>query len=120
MRPSLEPLIIGLRLDKKVLDERIEKRVDEMFSMGLVDEIRRLKEMGAVASWPAMQAIGYKEFFIPGLSEAEIRDKIILSTRQYAKRQMTFFRSFDNVNWFDPSDIEGIARLLDEKGFPHS
>lgn len=120
MRPSLEPLIIGLRLDKKVLDERIEKRVDEMFSMGLVDEIRRLKEMGATASWPAMQAIGYKEFFIPGLSEAEIREKIILSTRQYAKRQMTFFRSFDNVNWFDPSDIEGIARLLDEKGFPHS
>ena len=120
VRPSLDPLIIGLRLDKKVLDERIEKRVDQMFSMGLVDEIRRLKEMGALASWPAMQAIGYKEFFIPGLSEAEIRKKIILSTRQYAKRQMTFFRSFDDVNWFDPSDIEGITRLLEEKGFPHS
>ena len=118
IRTDLEPLIIGLHLDKKELDARIEKRVDAMFSSGLVDEIKDLKAMGALPSWPGLQAIGYKEFFIPGLSLDEIRERIIVSTRQYAKRQMTFFRSFENVNWFSPDDYEGISRLLEASGYP--
>ena len=120
VRTSLDPLIIGLQLEKAELDRRIEKRVDAMFKSGLEDEIRGLKEMGAEQSWPAMQAIGYKEFFIPGLDRDEIRERIILSTRQYAKRQMTFFRSFRNVNWFSPDDYDGISRLLEASGYPHS
>ena len=119
-RGSLDPLIIGLHLEKSELDRRIELRVDEMFKNGLVEEIENLKQMGADLSWPAMQAIGYKEFFIPGLSLDEIRHRIIVATRQYATRQMTFFRSFKNVNWFSPSDYEGISNLLMEQGYPHS
>ena len=118
VRSSLDPLIIGLHLDKTVLDKRIEQRVDQMFSSGLMDEIDRLKKMGASPSWPAMQAIGYKEFFIPGLTLSEIRDRIIVSTRQYAKRQMTFFRSFRNVNWFSPDDYDGVRKLVRDSGFP--
>ncbi len=118
IRESIDPLIIGLALDKKILDERIAFRVDKMFSLGLVDEIERLKAMGANPSWPSMQAIGYKEFFIPGLSLDEIRERIIVATRQYAKRQMTFFRSFKDVNWFSPDDLEGIAELVRAKGYP--
>lgn len=117
VREDLQPLIIGLTLDKPILDKRIEERVDAMFKEGLLDEIERLKSEGADLSWPGMQAIGYKEFFIPNLTLDEIREKIIIATRQYAKRQMTFFRSFKNVNWFSPNDEDGIKKLLIREGY---
>ena len=88
-----------------------------MFEHGLEDEIEALKQKGANLSWPGIEAIGYKEFFIPGLSKAEIREKIIVSTRQYAKRQMTFFRSFSDVHWFSPSDTDAIRSLIEESGY---
>lgn len=118
VRDDIDPLVIGLERDKKELDRRIAERVELMFSSGLEKEIEMLVQMGAGPNWPAMQAIGYKEFFIPGLSKEEIKEKIITSSRQYAKRQMTFFRSFGTlVSWFHPEDEEGIRSLLSERGF---
>ena len=117
VREDIDPVVIGLERDKKELDMRIAERVDLMFSLGLEKEIEMLMQMGAEPTWPAMQAIGYKEFFIPGLSRDEIKEKIITSSRQYAKRQMTFFRSFGAlVSWFHPEDEEGIKNLLLERG----
>lgn len=118
VRSDISPLVIGLERSKKDLDARIELRVEQMFSAGLEDEVERLKRMGAVPGWPAMQAIGYKEFFIPGLTRSEIKERIVIASRQYAKRQMTFFRSFGSlVHWFDPEDEEGIRNLLLSSGF---
>ena len=119
-REDVDFVIIGLQRDKKELDERIAMRVDEMFRMGLYDEIRNLMKAGAKQEWPAMKAIGYREFFEAmetGEADMEtIREDIIRSTRQYAKRQMTFFRSFSTCRFFHPDDIESIASYLALEG----
>ena len=115
-RDDYDFILICLVRDKKELDERIALRVDMMFEEGLYDEMRRLLEKGADESWPAMKAIGYREFFEAFLSGETtlslLKDDIIRSTRQYAKRQMTFFRSFANCRFFHPDDIESIRDYL--------
>ncbi len=121
-RDGVEPLVIGLKRDKKELDERIRLRVKIMFEQGLVDEVDRLQKEGADISWQSMQAIGYREFLshpsgkrAKELSKAEleeISEQISMNSIHYAKRQMTFFRSFSDVHWMNPEDEAGIARLV--------
>ena len=88
--------------------------------MGLVDEVYSVGDF----SYQSMQAIGYKEFapykpeYIGGhyvLSEqqiAEIKDKIKQYTRNYAKRQLTWFRKYDFVKWFDVNDQDGAIEYI--------
>ncbi|MBQ2258944.1 MAG: tRNA (adenosine(37)-N6)-dimethylallyltransferase MiaA [Spirochaetales bacterium] len=114
-RDDINFLVIGLVRDKSILDERIEKRVDIMFDMGLYDEMKFLIEMGADSSWPGMQGIGYKEF-ITAIESGEtsidlIKKDIVKNSKQYAKRQMTFFKSFKNVHFVDPDDIDTVKKL---------
>ena len=113
-------VLICLVRDKKELDERISLRVEEMFREGLYDEIRKLMKEGAEADWPAMKAIGYREFFDATLSGegtiSSIKEDIIRSTRQYAKRQMTFFRSMPGCRFFHPDDIPSIRDYLSAEG----
>lgn len=130
-RNDMEVLSIGLCRDKELLDKRIRLRVDIMFNEGIVDEIERLLRMGANPSWQSMQGIGYHEFLdvvytgdaetsinkLRGLSKSEISEiseKIVMNSIHYAKRQMTFFRSFSDVKWVDPQNPELIKKLLDE------
>ncbi len=119
LRDDISFLIIYLYRDKAELEDRIEKRVDLMFKSGLIGEIKVLFEMGADSSWPAMQAIGYKEF-IGYKDDGEIslkglRDKIVLSSRQYAKRQITFFNSFKEALKFHPDlDRDRIITVCEE------
>lgn len=117
-RNGMDPLIIGLERPKEELNARIAKRVDLMFESGLLDEIATLMRMGADTSWPGMQGIGYREFFSArerGCSTlSSIKREIVQDSRRYAKRQYTFFRSFENVHWMDPDDEEGIRALLDD------
>lgn len=112
LRSDYDILIIALKRERNELVRRIEARVDEMFSSGLIDEINTLKSMGADLSWPAMNSIGYKEFFLYDDLKT-IREKIIISTRQYAKRQMTFFRSFKDAIWLDAEDIDQIRNTVE-------
>ncbi|HIV99313.1 MAG TPA: tRNA (adenosine(37)-N6)-dimethylallyltransferase MiaA [Candidatus Ornithospirochaeta avicola] len=112
LRSDYDILIIALKRERSELIKRIEARVDEMFSSGLTDEIERLKSMGADLSWPAMNSIGYKEFFLYDDLKT-IREKIIIATRQYAKRQMTFFRSFKDAIWLDADDINQISKTVE-------
>ncbi len=91
--------IIGLDIPREILYERINQRVDEMIENGLEKEVEFLfSEYGA--NKRALQAIGYKEFN----NELPFEEKIELikkNTRNYAKRQMTFFKhQFDNIKWF--------------------
>ena len=117
-RNGIDPLIIGLERDKDELKERIALRVELMFKEGLVDEVRRLMREGAKASWPGMQGIGYREFFTArekGCSTiSSIKSEIITNSKKYAKRQMTFFRSFPNVHWIDAEDKKGAKELIKE------
>ena len=119
LREDIDFVIIGLKREKKELEERIRKRVDIMFESGAVREMKALLSMGADLSWPGMQGIGYREWF-NAMESGEvnisiIKDMIIRSSIKYAKRQMTFFSSFSDTAWFSPNDIEKIKGYLEER-----
>ena len=119
LREDIDFVIIGLKREKKELEERIRKRVDIMFDSGAVREMKALLSMGADLSWPGMQGIGYREWF-NAMESGEvnisiIKDMIIRSSIKYAKRQMTFFSSFSDTTWFSPNDIEKIKGYLEER-----
>ena len=119
LREDIDFVIIGLKREKKELEDRIRKRVDIMFDSGAVREMKALLSMGANLSWPGMQGIGYREWF-NAIESGEvnisiIKDMIIRSSIKYAKRQMTFFSSFSDTLWFSPNDIEKIKGYLEER-----
>ena len=119
LREDINFVIIGLKREKKELEERIRKRVDIMFDSGAVREMKALLSMGADLSWPGMQGIGYREWF-NAMESGEvnisiIKDMIIRSSIKYAKRQMTFFSSFSDTIWFSPNDTKEIKEYLKER-----
>lgn len=102
--------------DREILYERINKRVDAMLAAGLVEEVRRLKEAGYGPELVSMQGIGYKEVqaFLDGKTdEATMIETIKRNTRQFAKRQETWFRRERDVCYFNKSDYKNEAALLD-------
>ena len=102
---------------KEELEARIAKRVDIMFEEGFYSEMKRLFNEGADSSWPAMQAIGYKEFLdykeSGEMSFSKLKKEIIRNSVKYAKRQMTFFKSFDNVHFINPDDHLAVKSVID-------
>ncbi len=98
------PVMAGLTMPRELLYERIEKRVDVMFSAGLVEEVRGLLQAGVNANLPAMQGLGYKEtaaFLAGRCTLEEAVDAIKRETRRFAKRQLTWFRREERICWFD-------------------
>ncbi|MCH4888876.1 tRNA (adenosine(37)-N6)-dimethylallyltransferase MiaA [Acidaminobacter sp. JC074] len=97
-------VLIGLTRNRKRLYVRINKRVDIMIDQGLIDEVKNLREMGLNASNTSMQGIGYKEVvpYLDGMYDKETMISLIKqNSRRYAKRQMTWFRRYDDIHWFD-------------------
>lgn len=96
------PRIIGLNMDREKLYQRIEKRVDIMLNKGLVDEVKGLMAKGYTRDLKSMQALGYKEV-IDYLDNKYSYDEMVIllkqKTRNFARRQMTWFNRFNNVNW---------------------
>ena len=98
---NFTPIIIGLEADRTVLYERINERVDLMINDGLLQEAQELfpnKQLNA------LQTVGYRELFdyFEGKNSLEIAiEQIKMNTRRFAKRQMTWFKRTENVNWFD-------------------
>lgn len=93
--------VIGIMIEKEPLKNRINDRVDQMIHQGLVDEVNYLMKNYDITS-PAFQAIGYKEviqYFKKEYDKETMIQKIKQHTYQYAKRQLTWFRTFDNVQW---------------------
>ena len=112
-----EPVVIGLEMDRKKLYERIEERVDQMLEAGLVDEVRNLIKEGYDDKLSSMQAIGYKEVaeHLHGkYSYEEMVNILKQNTRNFAKRQMTWFRRFKDVNWINVEklNINDIISLI--------
>ena len=91
--------------DRELLRRRIDSRVDLMMEQGLEKEVRALYDAGKlVGDSVASQAIGYKEFlpyFRGEITLAEAVEEIKNATRRYAKRQMTWFRRYPDIRWFD-------------------
>lgn len=100
-----DPLFVGLCFkDRQALYQRINRRVDDMLNKGLAAEVKALLDTGLTADSTAMQAIGYKEFaeyFGGRLTYEAAVEKIKMESRRYAKRQMTWFRRNQKINWFD-------------------
>ncbi len=104
------------------LYSRIDKRVDVMLEAGLVDEVKKLKDMGMTAGMVSMQGLGYKEILSYLAGEITLEEAVYLikrDTRHFAKRQLTWFRRESDVIWvnkneFDYND-ELILQFIDTK-----
>jgi tRNA dimethylallyltransferase len=103
--PTFKTLIIGLTTDRKELYRRIDLRVDQMIKGGLVEEVKRLLDMGYGFDLPAMSSIGYKQIdlFLRGelTLEAAVQ-QIKTETHRFVRRQYNWFRLKDKrIKWFD-------------------
>lgn len=111
-----ESIILGLNAsDRAVLYDRINQRVDEMVENGLIDEARSLWLEGGMAT--ASNAIGYKElipYFENNASLWECLDKIKQETRRYAKRQLTWFRKNDSIEWIIIDDFSKKCEIFEK------
>jgi len=110
--------LIGLNLDREKLYEKINRRVDLMIEKGLIDEVKGLLAKGYCKSLPSMQALGYKQVIdhLNGkYSKEEMIEELKKKSRNFARRQMTWFRRFKDVNWFDPCSqtvVDDIIKAL--------
>ncbi|CAI9416404.1 tRNA (adenosine(37)-N6)-dimethylallyltransferase MiaA [Nocardioides sp. T2.26MG-1] len=106
---------IGVDIDRPTLDERIERRVDEMFDAGFVAEVERLLAEGLAEGRTAGRAIGYREVaaYLAGeLSLAEARERTVIATRRFARRQDSWFRKDPRVVWIRYDDPELVDRAV--------
>ena len=112
--PEYDYKIFVLNMDRQKLYDRINLRVDLMIKDGLVDEVKRMLEK--YSEFPtAMQGLGYKEIvdYLNGnCSLDEAIEKIKLETRRYAKRQLTWFRSYDDDTWIESGNPENTDIIL--------
>ena len=111
-------IIIGLTMGREIIYKRINERVDIMFERGLVKEVKNLIKRGYGMHNTSMQALGYKEvaLYLKGLlTFDEVRELVKKRTRQFAKRQMTWFKRIENIQWLDInklSDDEVMEKIL--------
>ena len=104
-----------LSLDRSILYQRIEQRVDQMRREGLEEEVRRLAARGFDRSYVSMQGLGYKEILAAMAGECtmdEAFDRIKQETRHFAKRQFTWFRREKDVTWIDKGAFADEQELL--------
>ena len=123
--PHYDAALWGLSWDRQVLYRRIERRVDEMFEGGLVDEVRALLGRGLADNSTASQAIGYKEVMtaLDGrCSMEEAREEIKARSRRYAKRQLSWLRRDGRVRWIDmgTTSAEEAVDLIVESALEES
>lgn len=105
---------IGLKLERKVLYQKIEKRTDKMFEKGIIREVEILLKQGVDENSPPFRALGYKNVLKFIRKEMPLEDAISLTkrdTRRYVKRQMTWFRKMEGINWFSPDDYDAILKF---------
>ncbi len=121
MRSRMEPspwrfILFGLLPERQLLYSRINHRVDEMMAAGLPDEVHRLLESGYPGTLQSMQGIGYRELvahFSGSCSLEEAVGQIRQNTRNYAKRQITWFSRLEGLQWVDPVQA-GTDRILEQ------
>lgn len=112
--------------DRAKLYERIDRRVDDMIEQGLVDEVRKLKEMGCHRDMVSMQGLGYKEILAYLDGELTLEEAVYIvkrETRHFAKRQLTWFKREREVIWLDKGAyhyqedkiLEYILTILQQK-----
>lgn len=112
---------VGLDVDRPVLHERLALRVDRMVAQGLLEEVRNLDAAGLRTGRTASRALGYAQFLkvLDGLwnTEQAVEDTVV-ATRQFARRQLTWFRADPRVTWLDALDPnlheKALTAILDQ------
>lgn len=113
--PDFKMIKIGLKLEREVLYARIEKRVDDMIKKGIFEETKELLAAGIPENSPPFKALGYKqvlEYLRGKISKEEAVSLIKIETRHYAKRQMTWFKKMEGIQWFNPRDMKKIINFV--------
>ncbi|MCF6270213.1 MAG: tRNA (adenosine(37)-N6)-dimethylallyltransferase MiaA [Melioribacteraceae bacterium] len=111
----------GLKWSREVLYQNIEARVDEMITAGLVDEVKNILELGYSQKLNSLNTVGYKEIIAHLNDEYNLERAVELikrNTRRFAKRQMTWFRKDDSIEWYDivdGSEIDEIVKSIISK-----
>ena len=116
MRSGYRFLLIGLIRDRAELYERINQRVEAMFKAGLPEEYKKLRAMGYSPASPGLSAIGYREFSIMeelgSMTLNDVKELIKQNSRNYAKRQITFFKALPDVNWIHPDQWQDAVEMV--------
>ena len=110
-----DAILIGLDLDKEIINNKIDKRIDEMFEEGIIDEVKNNQ-----TNTTASKAIGYKEitsYLNNEITLEEAKNLMKIHTHQYAKRQRTFFKNQFDINWInnDENAFDMIIKLINNK-----
>ena len=112
-----DTLTFGLYMERSLLYERIDRRVDLMITQGFVDEVKALLERGYSCDLKSMQSIGYRhicDYLKGNLPWDETIRLMKRDTRRYAKRQFTWFRSQKNMIWLEPSETKKAEQRVSE------
>ncbi len=117
--PDYPILQIGLDCETEIIDQRIAIRTEKMIEQGLVEEVEKL---GQKYGWdlPLLNTLGYgeiKQYLAGDISLVEAKDLIVLHTRQFAKRQRTWFRAYPEIEWFDlnhPDLVDLVWQRIEE------
>lgn len=117
LNESYDLTMIGLNMDRQKLYDRINHRVDLMIEQGLVEEVKYLMSLGYSKHLISMKAIGYKEIimYLEGVINLEKAIEIIKKgSRNYAKRQLTWFRRDKRISWFDLQEYFSRDSLVED------
>lgn len=111
-----DTIFIGLTLERELLYQRINQRVDIMIDNGLLDEVTRLINQGCHRDCQSMKAIGYREWFGYFDKESSLEETVELikqHSRNYAKRQYTWFKNQMTINWFNV-DLDNFNNTVED------
>lgn len=109
--------VFGLQRDRQNLYDRINKRVEQMFEQGFLNEVQSILDRGYTLEDPGLNTVGYKEavaFLKDNISREQMIKDIKTQTRRYAKRQLSWFRRWDFINWVDleENDKTDVLELI--------
>lgn len=110
-----EPMMIGLTMDRELLYQRINLRVDLMMERGLLQEAKAIYDANYDRALPAMKSIGYQQlfqYFEGNCSLEEAVEKIKQDTRHFAKRQLTWFKRDERIVWYDVTHWDDVKEKL--------
>jgi tRNA dimethylallyltransferase len=116
LNPDYDFKFFALNMEREWLYDRINRRVSRLISDGLVDEVNGLLEQGYDPELPSMKGIGYKEIigFLNGEYDLfDAKELIMKNTRHYAKRQITWLKRYDFVNWINIEKGETVGEIVD-------
>ncbi len=115
-QPVYQAAVFGLTLERSLLYARINQRVDAMLAEGLEQETRQLLQAGLSPTALSMRSIGYRQvaqYLAGGLEDEEMTAKIKQATRNFAKRQFTWYKKMPYIHWFDVEKLPDQEQIVE-------